>query len=340
MIRRATFARLTLFLSALLWTIQAGAPHLEAADAPVLRHRVEAPLARIIGLEGDRFLLWSSTGEMQVGTVAGQWSPMFRTALHPVDDVAPDAQGILAAASVDVGLSGIVLLDAAGHEQARWTLKEQVFRALAGEHGRFATTRAGMVPLLVGGATGPVAPYLEPATPFHTVPPGPLAAPPNVLRFDPTANPATMIACRPRDFSMQHGAPGRCWKSGPAGWKIVGPFVTPIACDDWLVAFEQDHPARVVVYSMTSGKRALTIPTPVDPQISCIGPAELLVGDSRLSLFRLPERKPVWTSKPMPAPITELAATETAFAYRVRGSLDVIIMPRPRIGTHPSSSAR
>jgi hypothetical protein len=264
---------------------------------------------------------------MQVGTALGDWTPVFRAPVRPVSDVIADVQGILVAGSLDDRTSGVLLLDAAGREIARWKIPDLVFRLVASEHGRFATTRRGLVRLIAGGGLGPPLPYAEPPIPFAGVPlAGPGGAPPIVLRVDPGA----MVLCHPRDLSMAHHAPGRCWKGGTSGWTREGDFARAIACGDWLVTVEGSHPARLAAYSLASGNPATRIDTTTDPPITCAAPGELIVGDSRLRLIALPEHKPTWSSTSLRAFVIDVAATETALAYRLAQSLEVVIVPRHR----------
>jgi hypothetical protein len=296
------------------------------AVAP-LRHRAEFPLAGIVGLPGGRFLLWHSTGEMQVGTSTGDWTPVFRAAVRPVSDVIADAEGILVAGSLDDRTSGVVLLDTTGRELARWKVPDQVFQPVASERGRFATTRRGLVPLIEGGGLGPPLPYTEPPAPFAGPPSaGPSRAPPMVLRTDPGA----MVLCRPRDLSMAHHAPGRCWKGGTGGWTRQGDFARAIACGDWLVTLEGSRPARLTAYSLVSGKPTTLVDTTATSPFACGAPGELIVGDARLRLIALPQPRPTWSSARQRAAVIDVAATQTALAYRLAGSLEVVIIPRPR----------
>jgi hypothetical protein len=122
---------------------------------------------------------------------------------------------------------------------------------------------------------------------------------------------------------------GHCWKTGPAGWKIEGEFNKLIACGDWLVAIEVARKIRVAAYSLTSGQPALRIDEPVLPAITCVAPGVLPVGEPRLTMFELPNRRPIWTARPNRGRIIHVAATERAIALSEVTTRAVVIIPRP-----------
>jgi hypothetical protein len=128
---------------------------------------------------------------------------------------------------------------------------------------------------------------------------------------------------------MAYPARGHCWKTGAAGWKIEGDFNEMIACGDWVVVREvnQQH-RRLVAYALTSGKPAFRIDSPVLPAFTCAAPGVLLVGERRLSMFKLPHQRPIWTAKPNRGPIIALAVTEHAVAF-TDGGPGIAVIPRP-----------
>ncbi|HET6150231.1 MAG TPA: hypothetical protein VFH68_22010 [Polyangia bacterium] len=284
-----------------------------------VRHRPDFPVMGLVGLAGDRFIIWNGAGQMQVGSATGEWAKGFRLPISQIGDVVADGVDFLVDGSVREHVSAVLLVNVEGRELARWTMADLVYGLVVDARGRWASTRAGLIPLLEGGALGTP----EPLTGSG---PSPYGDPPKPIRADGGA----MVTCRPRDLSMQHGAPGRCDRSGPREWHLRGDFFLPVACGDWLVAVEGARPWQLVVYSLATGKRAMKRPDPVDAVVACADPGDVLVGDRRLSLLRLPEGKPVWTARLAGAPITQLAVTENAVAYRADDSPDIVIIPRPR----------
>lgn len=290
-----------------------------ARSLPVqLRHKPAFPLFGIVGLAGDHFLVWEGSGQMQIGTSAGEWTGVFRVPLSPVTDVVADAQGILVGGALDPGPSAALLVNQAGQELGRWRLGHQLSEVRVDAGARFATTWGGVVPLLAGGAVGAPRPFVGADASPH-------GSPPHVLRDELSV----MVTCRHRDWSKATSAPGRCWKTGPAGWRIEGDFNDLIACGDWLVAIEGDRHMRLVGYSLASGTPAFRIDEPVMPAITCASPGVLLVGDRRLTMFRLPNPRPIWTAKPNRGRIILIAATEHAIAFSETATGGVVIVPRP-----------
>lgn len=86
---------------------------------------------------------------------------------------------------------------------------------------------------------------------------------------------------------------------------------------------------RLVGYSLASGTPAFRIDEPVMPAITCASPGVLLVGDRRLTMFRLPNPRPIWTAKPNRGRIILIAATEHAIAFSETATGGVVIVPRP-----------
>jgi len=80
--RRLPTIVMRLSLAGLLSAMSPGAAGARGhgTSASPVRHRAEFPLAGIVGLAGDRILLWSSAGQMQIGTAAGVWTEVFRVA--------------------------------------------------------------------------------------------------------------------------------------------------------------------------------------------------------------------------------------------------------------------
>lgn len=284
----------------------------------VVRHKPAFPPCGIVGFSGDHFLLWEDSGQMQIGTFAGEWKDVFRVPLHPVHDVVADAQGILLGGSLAPGSFAALLVNQAGQEVGRWLLGDDVFAVRVEAGVRFATTPGGIVPLLAGGVVGPPRPYVGADLSRH-------GDPPDVLRVEPSA----MVTCRLRDVSMEHNAPGRCRKANAVGWWIEGPFNKVIACGDWLVSIEVTRTMSVAAYSLTSKKRAFHIDEPMLPAITCAAPGILLVGERRLSMFRLPDTRPIWTAKPNRGRIGLIAATEHAIAFSEDVTGEVVVIPRP-----------
>ncbi len=161
--------------------------------------------------------------------------------------------------------------------------------------------------------------------PFVGADPSPYGAPPEVLRDEPSA----LVTCRLRNLSKEFAAPGRCWNTGASGWKIEGAFNEFIACGDWLVAIEVTRKMRVAAYSLTSGKLAFRIDEPVLPVITCAAPGILLVGERRLTMFKLPNRQPIWTGKPNRGRINLLATTENAIAFNEVPTGAIVVIRRP-----------
>lgn len=286
----------------------------------IVRHRAAFPVMGILGLTGDRFLLWHGGGRMQVGTPGGEWSEVFRVAVHGIVDVQPDRGGVLVAGGLDEKISAVLFVNHRGDELARWTIHAGIYDLVVDARGKWASTRAGLVPLLAGGVLGPPERLVGGG-------PAPLGDPPTLVMRQGT----TTVVCRGQNISLEHHAPGRCDRNGDREWHFEGKFMLPpVACGDWLVAVEWTRPVRLVAYSMTTGKPEMQIPNSMGPAVACAGPGELFVGDRRLSLLRLPNRKPIWTAKVAAGPITQLALTENALAYQADDSADVVIIPRPR----------
>jgi hypothetical protein len=160
------------------------------------RHQPAFPLFGLVGLPGDHFLLWEGSGQMQIGTSAGEWTGVFRVPFRPVHSVVSDAQGILLGGALAPEVTGALLVNLAGQEIGRWLLADDVFAVRVEAGARFATTPSGVVPLLAGGVVGAPRPFVGADL-------SRFGDPPQVLRDEPSA----MVTCRLPNWSMSMRSP-------------------------------------------------------------------------------------------------------------------------------------
>ena len=301
--------------------VVAGAtPVARATTPPPSRHHPGFPVMGMVPLAGDRLLLWHGDGRAQLRAPSGEWTDVFRLPVHAIVDIQPDPEGFLVAGSEKPGHSMTVLLTARGEERARWEMIADTFSLVVDTRGRRAVTRAGTVALLADGKLGP------PETPLGaTARPGRM--PPIII----TRGNVTVV-CWVADLSKEHWGPGRCERSDPGGWHFESNFLAPpLACGEWLVVLDGPWYRRLTVLSLVTGKIEGRINSIVRPVYACAGSVELVVGDRRLALLRLPTGKPLWTRSlggSAKTEVTALAVMESFIAYQVDGSQDVVLFPR------------
>jgi hypothetical protein len=291
------------------------------APAPI-RHHPGFPVMGMVPLAGDQLLLWHGDGRAQVRTTSGAWGDVFRLPVQAIQDIQPDAEGFLVAGSPQPGRSAAVLLTPRGDERTRWEMNDAIFSLLVDAQGRRAVTQAGTVPLLADGKVGPPEPLPGGAQS--------IGVPSAVLRRD-----GVTVVCRGADLSMQHASPGFCERSGPGGWRFESNFLAPpLLCGAWLVVLDGPQLRRLTVLSLATGKIEGRIAASVRPVFTCAGPAELLLGDRRLALLRLPKGRPLWTRSlggSARTGVSALAVLESFIAYQVEDSPDVFLLPRPTV---------
>ena len=289
-----------------------------AADPPVERHAGLAG-SRLLALADDQLLLWEPTGRAELRAGAGTWTPEFRLPLKPIVAAQADAEGFLIAGSAGAGSAAVVALSPLGKERVRWTLPgDGAFGFVADARGPRAVTRGGIVALNPDGTIGALEPFAKGTTP-------------SVI-----AREGGDVLCRPADLSEAHSAPGECARGGAHSWRFEAQFVeAPVACGDWLAVGDGFEPGgmetrRIAAHSLGSGEVGGRAAFLVHPAVACASSNELLVGEKRLVLLRLPGLEAGWSRQiEGSAPVRDLAVLKSFFAYRIDGSLEVMLVPRP-----------
>jgi hypothetical protein len=293
---------------------------LAVAQPPkVAPHPVSAQ-ARLLALGGDRFLVWGPDGRAELREADGAWSKPLELPLTSVFQAVRDGDSFLIRGGNRTPSTGtfVVRLDAAGHEQRRWTVPDRSGPLTEGRDGPYVAGCNGAIPLRKDGALGPIERF-----PWDN---------PFGCCFHPALLPVgdTTVVCRAADLSKQCNAPGSCERPGAGGWRFEGQFLQPPSvCGDWLVARDGN---QVVLRSATTGKpvakKSLTGPS----AIACAAPDGLLIAEKRLTMFSLPQLRTVW-STPIAGPsVSDVAVSDHLIAFKTFASGKPAVYVVPRTG--------
>lgn len=297
------------------------------------RFRPTFPVTGMVALAEDGILLWHQDGRAQRYTEVEGWSAVERLPIGEVPElptglpvrrqgilkIVPDLQGMLVLEALSKeDLYNVLLIDRHLQVLARWELSD-VLDLRSGESGRSIVLRAGLRPLLPGGALGPL-------QPFPSTLASPRAWPVYVQLKHSTA------MCVNANLTQLNASPLRCQALAPLEWQFEGGQVMaePPGCQSWLLVWEGAELRQLQVRDDRTGQLHTSQLFPQKPVLACASEGGIWTAGTRVELRSLPSLKPRWRGPREPGPISDLVVTARAIVYAVGEPLEVVLLPRTK----------
>jgi hypothetical protein len=310
--------------------VGAHADHSAGAETkadPVRHHSFSG--VEMLALPGDQLLLWEVQGRAQIRTAAGTWSDEIQLPVKGIMHALPDGPGFLVAGYTEDKQPTVLLMSSAGKEVKRWRVAGDVRGLVAGRRGRRIATGAGFRQLRDDGTIGPVEPYPDRHRGHDC------CSAPTLIEDEDEA-----VVCNGADLSMEHNAPGSCVRLGNPGWAFEGPFVDPpIGCGRWIVARDGARLTKLTIRSLATGTIAGHASYRVPPVFACADGEYLIIGEKGLAQVSLPALEPGWRRSLPGGAVKDVAVMTTHIAYRISGSNDIFVIPRPDNRPHGDGGA-